>query len=285
MRRSELSAHPRLADIRPRTAAPRWPAILARLLFLLALLSVVVTAAQAQVLGRLRRAVTDRVTPRPADAPRLEITTERIDVFLVAMQPVVAHAVAVQTAMQAQAAYETRQKQWEACKERVGRSVAGRPAQFTPAQLERVGELSIRNTQLMTTYQAAAASGNIRVVNAVQDSMEIAGMEILIMQYPALSACGMPAPRPLPPPPPPTPTQGEMIAESPGGMTGTQFGRLRELIAVYLRTGGGAPGFSSTEQSAFGERSKELAALEPLFRSGALEWSRWDTMGKNWRAK
>jgi hypothetical protein len=119
----------------------------------------------------------------------------------------------------------------------------------------------------------------------MQDSMDLAGLEVLVIQYPSLATCGKPAPRPLPPPAPPTPTQGEMIAETPGGMTGTQFGRLRELIAVYLLTSGEAPGFSNAEQSAFGARSKELAALEPLFRSGALEWARWDSLGKNWHAK
>lgn len=265
--------------------SPGWQAMFARLALLIALLSIEANDVQAQVLGKLRRVITERVTPRPAEAPRLEITTERIDVFLTAMRPVIAHAVAVQTAMQAQVAYEAKQKQWQACKERVGRSLAGRAPQLTMAQQERLGALSIRTTELVSAMQSAAASGNVRVANAVQDSMDMAGMEVLIVQYPSLSACGMPAPRPLPPPPPPTPTQGEMIAESPGGMTGTQFGRLRELIAVYLLTGQEAPGFSMAEQSALGARSKELAPLEPLFRSGALEWARWESLGKNWHAK
>jgi hypothetical protein len=261
----------------------------ARLLMVTALCCTTASSAPAQLLGGLRRAVTERVTPREpttaraAAAPRLEITTERIDVFLVAMKPVVSHAMAVQAAREAQATYESRKNQFEACKERIGRTMSRMPAQLTSEQQDRVGELTIRTSQLMTTYQSAAATGDTRVANAVLDTLDLNGAIVEQMQYPALAACGKPAVRPSPAPQPVT-SQAELVNQAPGGMSGAQFGRLREMIAVYLLTSGREGAFSPTEQSAFGERAKELAAFEPLFRSGALEWSRWDGMGKNWRA-
>jgi hypothetical protein len=287
MHQSFHTHHPARDDTRVRVVARRQPSMVARVVVVIALLTAIVSVAQAQILGRLRRVVSDRTPPREAQAqaPRLEITAERIDAFLVAMRPVVAYAELVQAARVSQGNYESRKSQFEACKERVGRSVAGPSAQFTAAQQERVGELAIRNTELMAAYQAAAAAGNQRAANALLDTMDLAGLEVQEMQFPALAACGKPAPRPVPPPPPPAPTQGEMIAQSPGGMTGSQFGRLRELIAVHLLTNGHASGFSAAEQSAFGARQTELELLAPLFRSGALEWSRWDSLGKNWRAQ
>lgn len=282
------SVRPRHAaqpGVSARVAARRQPSVASRLVVVVAALTMLVPVAQAQLLGRLRRVVDARVAARADQAPRLEITTERLDVFLAAMKPVVAHAEAVQAARQSQETYDARKTQFEACKERIGRRVAGPPAQFTLAQQERIGELAVRGTQLMSTYQAAVASGNLRAANALLDTMDLAGVEALQMQYPALAACGKPAPRPLPPPPLPTPTQGEMIAAPPGGMTGAQFGRMRELIAVHLLTNGRESGFSAAEQSAFGARQTELAPLAPLFRSGALEWSRWDHLGKNWRGQ
>ncbi len=285
MRRSELSAHPRREDVRPPTRAFRCEPMLIRVLLLLAVLSLVATVAQAQLLGRLRRAVTSGGAAREAAVPRLEITTERIDVFLLAMQPVVAYADAVQTARAAQLTYDERQQEITACKERVGRAGAVRQATLTVAQQEQIGLLAVRNTELLATYQAAAAAGNIRAASAALDSMDLAGHDAQVMQYPALATCGKPAPRPLPPPPPPAPIQGEIIASSPGGMTGSQFGRLREMIAVYLLSNGRESSFTDAERSAFEQRGAQLAALTPLFRSGALEWARWEGLGKNWHAK
>jgi hypothetical protein len=285
MQRSPLSARPRRDDVRPPTALSRRAPLLIRGLVLLALLTLVATAAEAQLLGRLRRAVTSGVAARETAAPRLEITTERIDVFLVAMRPVVAHAEAVQAARAAQTAYDTRQEEIKVCKERLGSTGAVRPAQLTAAQQERIGAMAARTTELMAAYQSAAAAGNLRVATAVLDSMDLAGHEAMVMQYPALAACGAPAPRPLPPPPPPAPTQGEMIAQAPGGMTGSQFGRLREMIAVYLLTSGRDSSFTGAERTAFDQRSSQLASFTPLFRSGALEWAQWANLGKNWHAK
>jgi hypothetical protein len=64
--------YPHPAAVSPRSIVRDWQAVIARLALLLALLSVVVTAAEAQMLGRLRRA---RLRRRASRSPPNALTS------------------------------------------------------------------------------------------------------------------------------------------------------------------------------------------------------------------
>lgn len=259
------------------------------------LLSVCTTgAAQAQLLGRMKRAVQDRVAePARRDEPapsgsrasaRIEITPARLDAFVGAMRPLVERARLVQAEREMQAAYDTRQQEYDACVERVMRTTNGASAPMTPERVERLGVLTEQITALMGRYNAAASSGNVAQLSAILDSADAVGARARIVQYPSLSTCGVPAARPTKTAPMPE-NQGELIAAGAGGMTAGEFGRLRERVAVYLLTHGGGDTYDDGERQALSARETELASLAPLFRSGVLEWAQWRTLARAWRAQ
>jgi hypothetical protein len=71
----------------------------------------------------------------------------------------------------------------------------------------------------------------------------------------------------------------------PAGMSATQFGLLRERIAVYLLTRGKEDPFTPAERSALDARLNELDKLTAYFRDGALEWSSWSDLREAWNGK
>ncbi|HYW51361.1 MAG TPA: hypothetical protein VE861_12185 [Gemmatimonadaceae bacterium] len=253
-----------------------------------------VTTAQAQLLGRMKRAVQERVQEPvragdggrrgATDATRLEITPERLDAFVVAMRPLVQRAQALQAERDMETVRVRREKEYDACVERVVRAANGVPAPMTPDNAERLGAMTEQVTAIMGRYNAAAASGNIAALNAILDSADALGAKARIVQFPGLSACGLPAPRPTRSAPLPA-NQGELIAAGAGGMSAGEFGRLRERVAVYLLTQGSGDTYNDVERGALQSHSADLATLAPLFRSGVLDWAQWGSLASAWRAR
>lgn len=258
--------------------------------------------AEAQLLGRVKRAAQDRVAQaiggdRAADDARsggttrapAPITAERLDAFLTAMAPAVAQAERGRTHFAARQAYETasreydaRTKTWNACGERI-MAAAGPP---TVQQQLRMAELSTRLQPLTERFLAEAQHGYGPRAVALEDSIRVEQMRVTLAVYPRLRDCGDAPRRPAAPP-----TQEAAVPEQlivpPAGMTRAQFGRLRERVAVYALTRGAQDPFTAEERAVLDARAAALDALAPLFRDGMLEWATWNAesnLGQRWRA-
>ncbi|MBC7843139.1 MAG: hypothetical protein H7099_12540 [Gemmatimonadaceae bacterium] len=253
-----------------------------------------VGSAEAQLLGRMKRAVQERVqepvrtgqngNTGAGAAGRLEITPERLDAFVVAMRPLVERATAVQVERDMQAAYTKREKEYEACGERAVRAANGVSAPMTPAVAERLGSMTEQMTAMMGRYNVAAAAGNYMVASAILDSADVLGAKAKALQFPSLTSCGLPAPRPVKSAPLPA-NQGDLIAAGAGGMSAGEFGRLRERVALYLLTNGSGDTYNDAERSTLDSHASDLATLAPLFRSGVLDWAQWGSLAGTWRAR
>lgn len=247
------------------------------------------SSVQGQLMGRIRRAVEQKVstneTTRQQTAARVALTPQRIDAFVVAMQPAKAYALEVQAARESQSRYERRQKEWEACKEGVIRAANGAGKTLTVSQQVQLGELAQKSVEFMQSYSTHAAAGRYAAASAALDSADLIGVRGFAMQFPAMSTCGLPAPRPVQAPTPPAASQAATIPPNPGGMTAQEFGRVREIIAVYLLTNGSDKLLTPDDIAVLGPRQQELAQFTALFRSGALEWAQWGSLGSAWNAK
>ncbi|MES3035515.1 MAG: hypothetical protein V4813_16055 [Gemmatimonadota bacterium] len=247
------------------------------------------SSVEAQLMGRIRKAVEQKVTgtepARQSGAARVALTPQRIDAFVLAMQPAKAYALEVQAARESQVRYERRQKEWEACKERVVRAANGVAQTLSVSQQMEMGELATKSVALMQSYTTHASAGRYAAASAALDSADRIGVRGFTMQFPAMSTCGVPAPRPVEAPKPPAASQAATIPPNPGGMTGQEFGRVREIIAVYLITNGSDKSLTSDDIAVLGPRQQELAQFTELFRSGALEWAQWGNLGSAWNAK
>jgi hypothetical protein len=248
--------------------------------------------ASAQLMGRIRRAVQERVPNKtePSEAaalsvvPPLEITIDRLDVFLVAMQPVVQHATRVARARDAQDRYDAGRRALDVCREQQLRAHGATPATLSMNDQLALGNTAVAVVEVMAVANAANARGDVAVANAALDSADVLDARARMLQYPALAACGLPTTRPSEPPQPAV-SQDDLLRPLPGGMSGAQFGRLRERIALHLLTKGDQAQLSASEQQVVSLRANELAPFAALFRSGALEYARWNGLGSAWKSK
>jgi hypothetical protein len=248
--------------------------------------------ASAQLMGRIRQVVQERVSTKtensqPAaqsSSPPLEITIDRLDVFLVAMQPVVQHATRVARARDAQDRYDEGRRVLDACREQRLRATGATVATLSMNDQLALGDMAVAVVEVMAVANAANARGDVVAANAALDSADVLDTRARMLQYPALAACGLPTKRPSEPPPPAV-SQNDLLPPLPGGMSGAQFGRLRERIALHLLTNGVQAQLSSSEQQVLSVRANELAPLTTLFRSGALEYARWNGLGSAWRSR
>ena len=271
-----------------------------RAVALLALVAVPAHA-EAQLMSRIKQAAKEKVAEsvgapaaKPAAASKssrtqMEITPERVDAFIVAMRPVIAHAERMTAARAAQAVYDEKGKRYTECGERVGKRITmAQKQQAASPSMEtqlKIGALAEASTALMEEYSKALTAGKHERAQVIEDSMTVLEYRVRVLQFPPLAECGPPPRRPA-----------EMIASSesgsaashiaqPAGMSATQFGLLRERIAVSLLTRGKEDPFTPAERSALDARMNELEKLTAYFRDGALEWSSWSDLGDVWNGK
>ena len=278
-----------------RTRASRGTLVLA---LVAATLTAAPGAARAQLIGRMKKAAQDRVAERigaPGSKPdtpagahassRLEITPERVDAFVVAMRPLVTDAERRHAERAARAAYDEKRKRWEECGERVGRRLtAAQRQQAAMPSMEtqlKMAELATLATPVMEAYLQAAAAGRHERASVLEDSLAVLDFRSKVLTFPPLAECGPPPKRPAIAADAAGETGGATIAQ-PAGMSATQFGLLRERIAVYLLTRGTENPFTPAERSALDARMTELQTLTAFFRDGTLAWSSWSDLGEAW---
>ena len=297
----------RLDDSSPQAART---AVAALTLLTAAALAVAPRHAEAQLLKRVKQAAQDRLAtaavekgaekagvaptdgagggsgagapPAPTrGSSRLEITTERIDAFLVAIKPIAAEAQRKKLEAARQADYQARVEKMKACAEPVQARLQASGARPSAAGVEA----SKAPMDRYSAYQEKAAglyATDPHRAAALQDSASGAMYEASLAMFPALKACGgwVYAPAPLPGAPAPgTPAPKPAL---PDGMTATQFGRLRERIAAFVVTNGTGADVNDAERAALAAKQGALAPYAALFKDGTLEWQSWGDLTGEW---
>ena len=208
-------------------------------------------------------------------ASKLEITTTHLDAFLVAMAEPVAVA---RENVAARAALVEQRKKFEIQGQcHMGVISRGAP-DYTPAQQARIDALQKRQGTLADRLSAhtdkliANPSDPTlrRQADALSDSARTLGFELQDAFYPTLAKeCGARVPEP------PAKVEDRKIpgARLPQGMTGRQFGLMRERVGAWLLNNGIAAGLSETEKAALESRRAQLAPIAELFRQ--IHWVSW----------
>jgi hypothetical protein len=288
------------------------------------------SAAEAQ-LGRLKKAAAGAIADRAADAaarrvlgdsaapasagsasaPRdasssasaapassrgpekLEITSARVDTFIVAMRPLVAAARERQAFLDLQ----KREQEWEACRGRVVQATAmamasgdrsALPSDATQAKIDALIEQNLKAGERML---AAAQAGNTALQQAIADSMMVVNEQAQALQYPRIATeCGKKVVAPKAP-------AGELREDgtvashvapdqsATGGWSATQFGRLRERLAIYLVSPEKANDLTPEERAAIDARRADLAPFAAAFAAGTMEWQGWGDVWRGWSTR
>jgi hypothetical protein len=210
-------------------------------------------------------------------ASKLEITPAHLDAFLVAMAEPVAVA---RENVAARAALVEQRRKYEA-QDACHINVIGRgPASsYTPAQQARIDALTARQGPLTDRLTASAErlaanpadAALRRQADALSDSAKTLAAQLTEAFYPTLTKeCGARLPEP------PAKVEDRKIpgARLPAGMTGRQFGLMRERVGAWLLNNGIAAGLSDTERAALESKRAQLAPLADILRR-EIHWVSW----------
>lgn len=250
-------------------------------------------AAETPASGTSSRGASSRSSSASASrAPEvLEITSARIDTFLVAMRPVVQAA----RDREAFAAKQRKAKEWEECQGRVmqasaaamasGQGSAG-PSEAAQKQIDALLEQSMALSEKMIAAQQAQDYAKQQFW---ADSMMVLNEKAMALQYPRVTAeCGAKVVAPKEP----TGEVGEdgrVISHSApdqaatSGWTPTQFGRLRERLAIYLIAPDKASDLKPEERAAIDARRADLKPYADAFAAGTMEWKGWGDVWRGWK--
>lgn len=288
--------------------------------------------ADAQLMGRLKKAAAGAVADKAADAAarrvlgdsaaaaagagaesragsssaaaparasrgpdQLEITSARIDTFIVAMRPV------VQAARERQAYAEQKKKAeaWEECRGRVlqasAMSMASGDASAVPsaAAQKQIDALMEQSEKIIENMLAAQKAQDYAKQVFWSDSGMVINDKVQMLQYPRIGPeCGAKVPMPK------DPNAGGEVREdgsvgtkaapdraATGGWSPTQFGRLRERLAVYLVAPDQANDLKPEERAAIDARRADLKPYADAFAAGSMEWKSWGDVWSGWNQR
>lgn len=263
--------------------------------------SAVVSPAEAQF-GRLKKAAQDlakeKLAPKTDDAKTAASTTsaagesfvitpDHITLVLESVETAVVEAERLQASKRASTEYAKHQEAAKLCMDRLAQSYnpakMGAPSEERSAEISRLGDESAA-AQLRAN--AAMQRDDRRTYFAIQDTAQV------LLQQSAVLTLGGSCTIPYVP----LAVIDAQVAEYAGmkteklhptapaksRMTHTQFGRVRERIALWallqddpsLKVGSEGV-FSEAEQQSLKARNAEIKRLTPFFKDNTLRWSTW----------
>jgi hypothetical protein len=224
----------------------------------------------------------------------LKITSARIDTFIVAMRPV------VQAAREREAYAATRKKaqEWEECRGRVIQATAiamsrGEGEPQSPAVEKQIDALMEQSEKIIENMLAAQKAQDYAKQVFWSDSGMVINDKVQLLQYPRIGReCGAKVPMPK------DPNAGGEVREdgsvgskaapdraATGGWSPTQFGRLRERLAVYLVAPDQASDLKPEERAAIDARRADLKPYADAFAAGTMEWKSWGDVWSGWNQR
>jgi len=262
--------------------------------------------AEAQ-LGRLKKAaeqaakdaVGKKVDPAGATATKaggdgsVEITTPRLESIIAALNTRLAQAQQIARGKALEAEFTPKKTAYEECLRKAAERMQATMTPPSAEGIEKMAELNVKATAYMQRYAAIIQDkSRQREVLLLQDSATALSMQGQALMLNA--NCG---------PTLFTPTavidyrvamqaanaeggQWAVDAAHRSGMATWQFGRIRERVALWalIQAGFAKPNegkFSESEHAALSAHAKELSAMAPLFRDGAMTWVTWGDL-KEW---
>lgn len=286
-------------------------ALVARLCIPLALLGLAPSSAHAQF-GKLKdlgaRAAKEAAAKKVIEAAGMEsatgssvgssssasarvtydITAERLDAVLAALTPFVEDAKMRAAAKQQMDAFNAKRTAYEEC----AAASAKRAMTISPEGVERSAAFTAKMAPMLERYSAISQDpSKKREMLMLQDSMTVLSVQGQVALVGG--KCGTPVHRTL------AIVDAEMAEERTGddgqlqvpaaqraGMTTSQFGRIRERIALWalIQEGHAKPTegrFTDAESQALQVKASELKTLAPFFRDGSLSWTNWGDL-KGW---
>ena len=217
-----------------------------------------------------------------------DITPERLDAVLAVLSPMVETARSREASKQLVEAFTAKRTAFEEC----AATAAKRAMSVSPEGVQRSGEVTARMTPMIERYSVISQDpSRKREMLMLQDSMTVLSVQSQMALVGA--TCGAPVYRTL------AIVDAELAAdqfsgtahtsvplEKQAGMTKTQFGRIRERIALWalIQEGHAKPGegrFTDAELQTLQPKASELRTLAPFFRDGSLSWTHWGDL-KGW---
>ncbi|HEY0929160.1 MAG TPA: hypothetical protein VGE27_04525 [Gemmatimonas sp.] len=217
-----------------------------------------------------------------------DITAERLDAVLAAITPFVEEAKQREANKRQVAAFEAKRKTYEDC----ANAAAKRTMAVTPDNIAKSSEFTAKTVPMIERYTAISQDpSKKRETLMLQDSMQVLAVEAQLIMVGG--KCGTPVYRTvavvdaeLAEMEPSGDGQIQVPAAQRAGMTTSQFGRIRERIALWalIQEGHAKPTegrFTDAESQALQVKASELKSLAPFFRDGSLSWTNWGDL-KGW---
>lgn len=261
-------------------------------------------------LGKLKKMASDAAkdaaagkkpeTPDGSSGARVDytVTADRLAAIMSVLGPRVAEAKKESDARQAMADYNAKQKTVTDCYNKT--SASGLTPDVMAVSTEKGQAITARSAAITQRLTTVMQTKNYRAQIALQDTAVNVQMQMAALMYPGLK-CG-----PLPyksaaiidaevrrmesaaNPASYNSNSDEIVvpADKRGGMTPGQFGRVREIIAIWLlMQSGDLPAnsrkFTDEETAALNAKAAELKTYTPLFKDGAMRWATWGDI-KSW---
>lgn len=217
-----------------------------------------------------------------------DITAERLDAVLAALAPMMEDARKRAATRQMLDTFTTKRTAFEDCV----RTATSRVTSVSAEAVERANVYNEKVVPMVERYtQLSQRPDRRRDAILLQDSLAVLSLQAQLAM--AGAKCGPPVYRTV------AVADAELEADQSSGtgqwqvpqdkragMNASQFGRLRERIALWaLIQEGDAKAtegrFSDNEAQALQARAGELKALAPFFRDGTLAWTHWGDI-KSW---
>jgi len=228
---------------------------------------------------------TSSAPARSSGPAKLEITGERVGLFLTAMEPALDGA----REREAYLAAKRKREQYDKCVGDVQVKNAQAMARGedvptpTKAQQAEMDRIADRGTVLVNEMMAAQQKNDTAKIRVLVEESERNLFRMTLLATPAIGkVCGTTAP-----PKAVEPDEQRMKEKSRprkvDGMSATQFGRMRERIAMYPIAPEKPNDLSAEEKSAIDARRAEFAPFVKAWKDGSLEWSYWGDVFSAWK--
>ena len=222
---------------------------------------------------------------RSSGPAKLEINGERVALFLTAMEP----ALDAARERDAYLAAKKKREQYDKCVGDVqvkNAQAAARgedvpvPTKAQQAEMDRIAD---RGTVLVNEMMAAQQKNDTAKIRVLVEESERNLFRMTLLATPAIGkTCGT-----TPPPKAAEPDEARMKEKSRprkvDGMSATQFGRMRERIAMYLVAPEKGNDLTPDEKAAVDARRADFAPFVKAWKDGTLEWGYWNDVFTAWK--
>jgi hypothetical protein len=236
--------------------------------------------------GTASRASSSASTTRQSGPTKLDITAERLDQFLVAMEP----ATAAAKERAAHAAAVKRREAYDKCQADAGmkqtqammRGEAVGPSKAAQAEVDRLNE---RLNALMPQLLAAQQANDTVRLRKISEESQATSERVLFLLNPMIAKlCGAQAPSR---PGPLDETRLREMAQPRRieGMSPAQFGLMRERIALYFIAPEKVSTLTGEERAALDAKRAQFAPFIAAWKEGGMEWATWSDVWSAWQKK